>query len=237
MPISYSGRTYQEGKKINWRDGVRALLGHRPLRALRRDLRSATRYGSQILARLGRAPRFNAWMADVIRPFCGQRVLEIGGGVGNLTLQLVPRWTFVVSDINPLYLQTLESLRTSGRTWPSSIATSPTLASFPRPAGRLRHGHLPERHRARRRRRRGARATSDRCSRRRPGDRAGAAGTVELRHPRRGARATSAATRRAGLRAAAEAPDCGSSASSSSTASARSPGSSTGACSSAGPSA
>jgi glycosyltransferase involved in cell wall biosynthesis len=25
VPISYSGRTYQEGKKITWRDGVRAL--------------------------------------------------------------------------------------------------------------------------------------------------------------------------------------------------------------------
>jgi glycosyltransferase involved in cell wall biosynthesis len=25
VPISYSGRTYQEGKKINWKDGVRAL--------------------------------------------------------------------------------------------------------------------------------------------------------------------------------------------------------------------
>lgn len=25
VPISYSGRTYQEGKKINWRDGVSAL--------------------------------------------------------------------------------------------------------------------------------------------------------------------------------------------------------------------
>ena len=27
MPISYSGRTYEEGKKIGWRDGV-AALGH-----------------------------------------------------------------------------------------------------------------------------------------------------------------------------------------------------------------
>jgi hypothetical protein len=25
VPISYSGRTYEEGKKITWRDGVRAL--------------------------------------------------------------------------------------------------------------------------------------------------------------------------------------------------------------------
>ena len=24
-PISYSGRTYQEGKKINWKDGIRAI--------------------------------------------------------------------------------------------------------------------------------------------------------------------------------------------------------------------
>ena len=25
VPVSYSGRTYAEGKKINWRDGVSAL--------------------------------------------------------------------------------------------------------------------------------------------------------------------------------------------------------------------
>ena len=25
VPISYSGRSYNEGKKINWRDGVKAL--------------------------------------------------------------------------------------------------------------------------------------------------------------------------------------------------------------------
>ena len=25
VPISYSGRTYAEGKKISWKDGVRAL--------------------------------------------------------------------------------------------------------------------------------------------------------------------------------------------------------------------
>jgi hypothetical protein len=26
VPISYYGRTYAEGKKINWRDGVRAFI-------------------------------------------------------------------------------------------------------------------------------------------------------------------------------------------------------------------
>lgn len=29
VPIRYSGRNYEEGKKINWRDGLRALLGRR----------------------------------------------------------------------------------------------------------------------------------------------------------------------------------------------------------------
>jgi glycosyltransferase involved in cell wall biosynthesis len=109
VPISYSGRTYVEGKKINWRDGVRALVAIIRF-ALSDNIYRQDEYGSQILARLSRAPRFNAWMADMIRPFCGDRILEIGGGVGNLTLQLVPRSTFVVSDINPLYLQTLKNL-------------------------------------------------------------------------------------------------------------------------------
>jgi glycosyltransferase involved in cell wall biosynthesis len=112
VPISYSGRTYQEGKKINWRDGFKALWAIVSF-TLSDEIYVRDAYGSQILGRLGRAPKFNAWMADTVRPFCGQRVLEIGGGVGNLTLQLVPRTSFVVSDINPLYLRTLTSLRSN----------------------------------------------------------------------------------------------------------------------------
>ena len=40
IPISYSGRNYDEGKKINWLDGVRALVGHRQVRAFRQHLRA-----------------------------------------------------------------------------------------------------------------------------------------------------------------------------------------------------
>jgi SAM-dependent methyltransferase len=50
-------------------------------------------------------------MADFIRPFCGRRILEIGSGTGNLTRHLVPRDAYVASDVNPLYLQTLHSLK------------------------------------------------------------------------------------------------------------------------------
>jgi glycosyltransferase involved in cell wall biosynthesis/phospholipid N-methyltransferase len=109
VPISYSGRTYQEGKKIGLKDGFLALAAI--LRFWVSDrIFAKDPYGSEILGRLARAPRFNTWMGDTIRPLCGQRVLEIGSGTGNLTRQLVPRDRYVASDINPLYLSTLGSL-------------------------------------------------------------------------------------------------------------------------------
>jgi glycosyltransferase involved in cell wall biosynthesis len=109
VPISYSGRTYQEGKKINWRDGFAALWAIARF-TVSDDIYVRDEHGSHVLGRLTRAPRFNAWMADTIRPFCGARVLEIGSGTGNLTRQLIPRRRYVASDVNPLYLNTLEGL-------------------------------------------------------------------------------------------------------------------------------
>ena len=131
VPISYSGRTYQEGKKINWRDGVKALAAIVRF-TLSDRVYTADAYGSQILGRLARAPRFNAWMAEVIRPYCGQRVLEIGSGTGNMTCNLVPRQRYVASDINPLYLESLKAL-TPDRPYLTTQFTDVTQAdSFPR---------------------------------------------------------------------------------------------------------
>jgi SAM-dependent methyltransferase len=130
IPISYSGRTYQEGKKIGWRDGLRAL-GAMLRFWLSDDVYLADEHGSQILGRLARAPRFNAWMADVVRPWCGRRVLEIGSGTGNLTRRLVPRDAYVASDVNPLYLQTLRGL-TADRPYLDVTLTDVTRGeSFP----------------------------------------------------------------------------------------------------------
>jgi glycosyltransferase involved in cell wall biosynthesis len=131
VPISYSGRTYQEGKKINWKDGFAALWAILRF-SLSDNIYRKDEYGSQVLARLGRAPRFNGWMADTIRPFCGNRVLEIGSGVGNLTQKLLPRMKYVVSDINPLYLQTLASLRRDRPYLRASFCDVTDLSSFPK---------------------------------------------------------------------------------------------------------
>ncbi len=110
VPIRYSGRTYAEGKKITWKDGVRAL-GSLIKFGVSDKIYVEDQYGSEILARLNRAPRFTKWMADTVRPYVGDRVLEIGAGIGNLTGNLVPRTEYHASDINPQYLDRLETLK------------------------------------------------------------------------------------------------------------------------------
>jgi len=52
-------------------------------------------------------------MADTIRPYLGEHVLEIGAGIGNLTANLIPRTAYCASDVNPHYLDRLEKLRLS----------------------------------------------------------------------------------------------------------------------------
>lgn len=109
VPISYLGRTYREGKKIGWRDGVKALWAMGKYWLLD-DIYDEDEYGSHILHRLEHARRFNRWMSERIEPYVGARVLEIGAGIGNITKSLVPRDLYVASDINPHYLRYLRTM-------------------------------------------------------------------------------------------------------------------------------
>jgi len=109
IPISYAGRGYAEGKKIGFKDALLALAAIVRFGASD-DIYAADAYGSRVLARLSRARRFNNWMTDVIKPYCGDHVLEIGAGVGNITMHMLPRDAYVTSDINPLYLELLRTL-------------------------------------------------------------------------------------------------------------------------------
>lgn len=109
VPISYHGRTYREGKKISWTDGVRALAT-----ILRfwiwDDLYKNDPVGGAILHRLERARRFNAWMAESLSPWIGSEVLEIGAGIGTMTRLFCPRDFYLASDINPSYLAYLRNM-------------------------------------------------------------------------------------------------------------------------------
>jgi len=108
VPIRYLPRSQDEGKKIRPRDGVLALAAMLKY-SLIDDIYAEDEYGSNILANLQNARRFNKWMADTLRPWVGDRVLELGAGIGTLTGQFIPRDLYVASDINPQYLRYLKS--------------------------------------------------------------------------------------------------------------------------------
>ncbi len=108
VPIRYLPRTYEEGKKIRARDGIKAI--HAILRfSLIDDMYNNDQYGSFILNDLQNARLFNQWMANELRPYIGDRVLELGAGIGNLTGQFIPRDLYLASDINETYLNYLRS--------------------------------------------------------------------------------------------------------------------------------
>ena len=83
VPISYHGRTYDEGKKIGWKDAVSALwtiVKHRF-----RESEDAGNVGHVTLTRLAKLEPYNRWLVDRFSHAVGKRVLEIGAGFGNLT--------------------------------------------------------------------------------------------------------------------------------------------------------
>ncbi len=130
VPIRYSGRTYQEGKKIGWKDGVQALLAILRFR-LSDQVCKPDRYGSEVSFRLNRAPNYIRWIADLVRPHVGARVLEIGAGSGNLTLNLVPRTHYRACDPNPFFVRELKKL-VDTRPYLSAGAIDPAdVTSFP----------------------------------------------------------------------------------------------------------
>jgi len=103
VPISYHGRTYEEGKKIGATDAVGALW------VILRGWLSRDIYmdgGAHILDSLSGTNRFNRWMVEtVVMPYIGSRVLELGAGIGNLTQHLARgRKSYVASDFDEEHL-------------------------------------------------------------------------------------------------------------------------------------
>ena len=108
VPIRYVPRTRQEGKKIGAMDGLRALWAMGRF-TLIDDIFRDDDHGAQILAEMEHARRFNLWMAEQLRPFVGDRVLEIGAGMGTLSHLFIPREHYVVTDVSDAYLSYLRS--------------------------------------------------------------------------------------------------------------------------------
>ena len=108
VPISYHGRTYEEGKKIGWRDGLKAL-GVILKYWLIDDL-YAMPYGRGVLNNLTGTPQYVSWLARTLRPHVGDAVLEIGAGIGNMAGRLMSRrLLYVAAEKDPLYLHSLRN--------------------------------------------------------------------------------------------------------------------------------
>jgi glycosyltransferase involved in cell wall biosynthesis len=108
VPISYHGRTYEEGKKIGWKDGLKAF-GVIFKFWLIDDL-YATPYGRGVLNNLTGTPQYLSWLARKLRPFVGDNVLEIGAGIGNLSGRLMgKRMLYVAGEKDPLHLHALRN--------------------------------------------------------------------------------------------------------------------------------
>jgi glycosyltransferase involved in cell wall biosynthesis len=107
VPVSYDGRTYEDGKKVRFKDAVQVawtIVRFGLISDLYKDP------GAEILDAFSVTSHFNLWMADTIRPFVGQRVLEIGAGMGNLTRYLSRRrQRYVATDLDAEHLVRLRN--------------------------------------------------------------------------------------------------------------------------------
>ncbi|HKR65738.1 MAG TPA: glycosyltransferase [Thermoanaerobaculia bacterium] len=107
VPISYYGRDYWEGKKINWKDGFAALTTI--LRyGLFNDRENEPRTFTQVRRR-ARLKRYNKWVWERLQPFVGQRVLEAGAGSGTMTRFLYGRELIVAGDKETPYVDRLRN--------------------------------------------------------------------------------------------------------------------------------
>jgi SAM-dependent methyltransferase len=108
VPISYHGRTYEEGKKIGWKDGLKALGAI--LRFWLIDDLYALPYGRGVLNNLTGTPQYLSWLARKIRPHVGDEVLEVGAGIGNMTGRLMGRRVlYVAGEKDPLHVHALRN--------------------------------------------------------------------------------------------------------------------------------
>ena len=126
VSIGYAGRTYAEGKKITWRDGVRAAYSITRYsdvwRSLRRHLdRVPDRHIppaefddaddelADVLHSLEEATNYTEWIYSLVEPHLGSDVLEIGAGHGELTEMLANGRTVTATDLSTRSVDKLRS--------------------------------------------------------------------------------------------------------------------------------
>ncbi|MBL8239711.1 MAG: glycosyltransferase [Bryobacterales bacterium] len=108
VPISYHGRTFEEGKKIGWKDGIKALGAILYFWII--DDLYVEPYGRGHLHNITGTPQYVNWLTLQLRPHLGDRVAEIGAGIGNLAGRMMgKRQLYLAAEKDPLYLHALRN--------------------------------------------------------------------------------------------------------------------------------
>jgi glycosyltransferase involved in cell wall biosynthesis len=103
IPISYDGRDYDEGKKITWKDFFRSIYW------LIRCKFESFDIGKDTLYRMRMMKNNNKWIFEEIKPYLGEKILEIGSGIGNISKFLLsPNKNLILTDINKSYFEYLQ---------------------------------------------------------------------------------------------------------------------------------
>jgi 2-polyprenyl-3-methyl-5-hydroxy-6-metoxy-1,4-benzoquinol methylase len=118
--ISYAGRTYAEGKKIGWRDGVWAIycvvrysrVGDRAFRSRTVTASPATVAEADVelaesLDSLNEANNYADWILSLVEPHLGHRVLEVGAGHGTITGRMAEGREVVATDVTDRAVEVL----------------------------------------------------------------------------------------------------------------------------------
>lgn len=101
VPVSYDGRSYEDGKKLRWTDAFVLLYWLIRCRLTTVDI------GEETLFRLSSVNRYYQIFYERISQLVGKRILEIGSGNGNFTRFLMGRELVVATDYSPNHLHTI----------------------------------------------------------------------------------------------------------------------------------
>jgi glycosyltransferase involved in cell wall biosynthesis len=105
VPISYNGRSYGEGKKITWRDGMAAIYT-----IVKYWLIDDCYHKKQISETYNDLERTHSAQESLVlrlTPYFGDRLLEIGSGIGSISRILPIREKITLSDWRAEYLELL----------------------------------------------------------------------------------------------------------------------------------
>jgi len=103
VPISYAGRTYEEGKKVRWTDFFKCLYW-----LLKTNYRRIET-GKDTLLKMRLMENNNEWTYKKIEPYIGNTILEFGSGIGTISKFLVKYGRKVfLTDINNEYVEYLK---------------------------------------------------------------------------------------------------------------------------------